>query len=43
MKIAVTSKGTDLQSQVDTRFARARYFIVTDTETGVVCAVDKCE
>jgi len=43
MKIAVTSKGTDLQSRVDTRFARARYFIVTDTETGVVCAVDNVE
>ena len=40
MRIAVTAKGPDLQSEVDARFARARYFVVTDTEAGVICTVD---
>jgi predicted Fe-Mo cluster-binding NifX family protein len=33
MKIAVTSQGRDLNSQVDPRFGRAKAFIVIDTET----------
>jgi len=33
MKIAVTSKGTDLDSPVDPRFGRAAYILVVDTET----------
>ena len=33
MKIAVTSQGTDLNSQVDPRFGRAKNFIVFDSET----------
>jgi len=40
MKIAVTSKGTELTSEVDPRFARARYFIVVDTESDVFQAID---
>ena len=33
MKIAVTSKGTDLQSQVDPRFGRAAFILIVDSET----------
>ena len=32
MKIAVTSKGTDLDSQVDPRFGRAAYILIVSTE-----------
>jgi predicted Fe-Mo cluster-binding NifX family protein len=34
MKFAVASQGNDLQSPLDPRFGRAKYFIVVDTETG---------
>lgn len=33
MKIAVTSNGTDLDSQVDPRFGRAAYILIVDSET----------
>jgi predicted Fe-Mo cluster-binding NifX family protein len=33
MKIAITSKGTDLDSQVDPRFGRASYILIVDSET----------
>ena len=33
MKIAVTSAGTDLDSDVDPRFGRAAYILVIDSET----------
>lgn len=33
MKIAVTSQGTDLDSQVDPRFGRAAYILVVDSDT----------
>ena len=34
MKVVVTSQGTDLTSEVDPRFGRARFFVVFDTDTG---------
>ncbi len=40
MKIAVTSKGTNLDSEVDPRFGRAAYIIIVDTETLEFEAVD---
>jgi predicted Fe-Mo cluster-binding NifX family protein len=40
MKLAVTSQGATLQSPLDPRFGRAKYFILLDTETGAVTAVD---
>lgn len=33
MKIAVTSKGTDLDSEVDPRFGRAAFILIVDPET----------
>mgnify|MGYP006307308839 CR=1 FL=1 len=32
-RIAVTSSGTDLNSEMDPRFGRAAYFIIADPET----------
>jgi len=36
VKVAVTSQGPDLESQVDPRFGRAPCFVVVDTATGAV-------
>ena len=33
MKVAVTAQGSDLTSEVDPRFGRAKNFIVVDTDT----------
>lgn len=33
MKVALSSQGKNLESQVDTRFGRAQFFIIVDTET----------
>ena len=43
MKIAVSSTGRDLNSAVDQRFGRARFFIVIDTETGAFTAHDNTQ
>jgi len=34
MKVAVTAQGRELTSLVDTRFGRAKWIIVVETETG---------
>jgi len=35
MKIAVTSQGKELASEIDLRFGRAKFLLVVDAETGV--------
>ena len=40
MKVAVTSLGPDMTSDVDPRFGRARWFVIVDTETGESEAID---
>ena len=40
MKIAVTSTGKTLDSEVDQRFGRAAYFAIVDTETKDFSAIE---
>lgn len=40
MKIAVSSTGPDVNSQVDPRFGRAKYFIIYDTESNETKVID---
>ncbi|HDP80931.1 MAG TPA: dinitrogenase iron-molybdenum cofactor biosynthesis protein [Spirochaetes bacterium] len=40
MKIAITAEKNDLSSPVDTRFGRARGFIIYDVESGETAFVD---
>ncbi|PSH04187.1 MAG: dinitrogenase iron-molybdenum cofactor biosynthesis protein [Acidobacteria bacterium] len=39
MRIAITSEGEALQSAVDPRFGRAKYFVVVDTEMNVTAVI----
>lgn len=39
MKIALSSKGKDLNSQMDLRFGRAEYFIIYDLDSGEFQAI----
>lgn len=34
MKIAITTQGQDLDSKIDPRFGRTKYFVVFDTDSG---------
>ena len=43
MKIAVTSKGADLDSEVDPRFGRAAYILIVDSENFEFEVVDNKE
>jgi len=40
MKICITTSGTDLDAQVDPVFGRARYFLLVDSETREVEALE---
>jgi len=40
VKVAITSQGKDLESQVDPRFGRAQAFIVVETDSGDLEVVD---
>ena len=43
MRIAVTAQGGTMQSELDPRFGRAKWFVIVDTETGEYEAVDNSE
>ena len=43
MKVVVTAQGRDLDSLVDPRFGRARYFVLIDTATGQFTAHDNVQ
>ncbi len=43
MKVIVTSQDRELNSPVDPRFGRAKYFLVVDTETGDFSAADNTQ
>ncbi len=40
MKIAITSKGSDLKAEVDPRFGRCTYFILIETDTDKFEAIE---
>ncbi len=39
MKIAISATGPDLNSEVDPRFGRARYFLIIDSDSGKLLEV----
>lgn len=43
MRVAVTSQGPDMTSEVDPRFGRAKFFIVVNTDTGQFTAHDNTQ
>ncbi len=43
MKIAITSSGTDIDSQVDPRFGRAQHILIVDETGKVLEAVDNSQ
>ncbi len=42
MKIAVSSIGKDIDSMLDVRFGRCNYFVVYDSEEGLVKSFENC-
>lgn len=40
MKVTITSNGQEMDSEVDPRFGRAKWFILVDTESGEHEAID---
>ena len=43
MKIAVTSQGKEMESEVDPRLGRSKWYIIADTETDSFEAVDNSD
>ena len=43
MKIAITSQGKDLESEIDPRFGRAAYILIVDSEKNGVDVIDNSE
>ena len=43
MRVAITSQGKDLDSPVDPRFARAKWFLIVDSETREVEPIDNAQ
>jgi len=43
MRVAVTAQGSGLDSQVDARFGRAKFFVIVDTETGESSSADNTQ
>ena len=43
MRVAITTTGKDLDSEVDPRFGRARYIIIVDEDGTVVETVDNAQ
>jgi predicted Fe-Mo cluster-binding NifX family protein len=43
MNVVVTAQGTSLDSPVDSRFARAKYFLLVNTDTGEHSAHDNSQ
>jgi predicted Fe-Mo cluster-binding NifX family protein len=43
MKIIITSQGTNLESPVDPRFGRAKYFVLVNTDSGELSAHDNTQ
>jgi predicted Fe-Mo cluster-binding NifX family protein len=43
MKLAITAQDTDLNAPIETRFGRARYLLIVDSESGSLRVHDKAE
>jgi len=43
MRVAITAQGRELSSPVESRFGRAKFFVIVDTETGELSAADNTQ